>query len=85
MRFVSSITEAQKKQLEIDFCQPRPIRRQPMLICPAYQGSKHWLHQAYHRGWKAGTQRDEYCPHVCGTKEWEWWWAGWGDGRCAKN
>lgn len=42
--------------------------------------SKHYLHACYHAGYDAAIEQDEQCPHVPGTKENDWWWAGWSDG-----
>lgn len=44
---------------------------------------KHWLHKAYLVGFDAGVKKNDECPYCCGTKEWEWWWAGWGEGVLA--
>jgi hypothetical protein len=44
---------------------------------------KHWLHKAYLIGFDAGVNKNDECPYCCGTKEWEWWWAGWGEGVIA--
>ena len=42
-----------------------------------YLTSKHYLHKAYTKGYWA---KDDNCPYCNSTREWEWWWAGWGDG-----
>jgi hypothetical protein len=46
----------------------------------AYKGSTHYLHQVYRSGFCAGQRSEQFCPHVPGTKECDWWWAGWGEG-----
>jgi hypothetical protein len=33
----------------------------------------------YDQGYKACLNSDGWCPHMCGSKEWEWWWMGWDD------
>lgn len=43
-----------------------------------YANSKHYLHRAYRNGYIAYQNDDDDCPHVVGSREWEWWWAGWG-------
>lgn len=40
----------------------------------------HYLHKCYHQGYDAALEDDDWCPHVPGTHENAWWWAGWGDG-----
>ena len=34
------------------------------------------MSKAYKQGYQAGLAKDYWCPHVCGTKEWEKWWDG---------
>lgn len=36
--------------------------------------NKHYLHKAYLQGFQARLRHDEWCPHMVGTHEWEWWW-----------
>ncbi len=35
---------------------------------------------AYKGGFRSGQLGEEQCPHMCGSKDWEWWWIGWQDG-----
>lgn len=44
----------------------------------SYADSKHWLHQAYERGFQAALAGEEDCPHVGLEKD--WWEAGWSEG-----
>ena len=41
---------------------------------------KHYLHKAYLIGFDAAIKKDDCCPYCCGTKENDWWWAGWMEG-----
>lgn len=34
----------------------------------------------WRQGFLAGQQHDDYCPHMCGSKSWEWWWHGYNAG-----
>jgi len=30
----------------------------------------------FFQGVAAFDRGEDWCPHVCGTVEWEWWWEG---------
>lgn len=49
-----------------------------------YKNSKHYLHRIYREGGQAALDGNDLCPYSLGTKENDWWWAGWTEGVLAK-